>query len=140
MATIEEFVQQVAGDVGCVLLMGNEEPRRRAVAEQIHAARQKPNAAFVVISSSPDAMRLGSPAPEATVYIEDAAALSFTEQEELLANSRSPTPWKVIAGAEAREDLHDAVSEERLRPAVYHLLNSHFFDFDKNLSAVGKPR
>ena len=80
MATIEEFVQQVAGDVGCVLLMGDEEPRRREVAQQIHAARQK-DATFVVISASPDATRLGSPAPGATVYIEDATALSFSEQE-----------------------------------------------------------
>lgn len=137
MLTLDEFIAQVATDVGGVLLLGSDEDGRRKVAERIHAARNRPAGLFFVVPAGASKSTLAAPIG-ATVYLEDGATLSFDEQDALLKSTQASDPWKIIAGVDAREDLHEAVAEERLRPAVYHLLSAHFYDFDKNLSALAR--
>lgn len=132
MLTLDEFIEKVAEDAGGVLLIGADEATRRSAAARIHARRGR--GAIVVVAATAPAPRFANAPEDATLYVEDATSLTFEEQETLLQKPQ----WKVIAGAEARYELHDAVSEERLRPAVYHLVSAHFYDFDKNLAAVAK--
>ena len=137
MLTLDEFIAQVAGDVGGVLLLGDDEPARRKVAERIHAARNRPASLFFVVPAGASKSALAAPIG-ATVYLEDGSTLSFEEQDALLQSTQASDPWKIIAGVEARDELHEAVAEERLRPAIYHLISAHFYDFDKNLAATAR--
>ncbi len=132
MLTLDEFIEKVAEDDGGVLLIGADEATRRSAAVKIHARRGR--GAIVVIAATAPTPRFAGVPDDATLYVEDAIGLTFEEQETLL----TKTGWKVIAGVDARYEMHDAVSEERMRPAVYHLLSAHFYDFDKNLAAVAK--
>lgn len=139
MLSLEEFIDAVAADPGGVLLLGGNAAAKRAVAERIHVKRGAAGALVVVAAAAPKP-RLGGIAGGSTVFLEDASDLGFDEQEALLASHTTERPWKIVGSVEARDELHDAVSEERLRPAVYHLLTAHFYDFDKGLAATAKPR